>query len=160
MGVPGAGVCDLLRSGDRSEPSVLQGYPAYGKQSCLIASQWDGELYTRFKQWDLYQRQMPAGNLASGGRLAAGNITFNATAWNPEDSVVLTNGRKVVITTTGKQSRCLRACLPSTEPTSLHAINNRYLDIVVCGHITYCLVVGPTCGGLTAAWSSGGTLLD
>ena len=33
-------------------------------------------------------------------------------------------------------------------------------DIVICGHSTSWLFVGPTCGELTAAWSGGGALLD
>ena len=48
---------------------------------------------------------------------------------------------------TGPLSRCL-------------PLIHWYLDIVVCGHGTFWLVVGPTCGELTTAWSSGGTLLD
>ena len=36
----------------------------------------------------------------------------------------------------------------------------RYLDFVLCGHRISWLIVGPSCGGLTAAWSGGGSLLD
>ena len=42
----------------------------------------------------------------------------------------------------------------------VHAINHGNLDVVVCGHSAFWLSVGPTCGGLAAAWSGGGMLLD
>ena len=50
----------------------------------------------------------------------AGNITLDATAWSPEDSVSLADGRNVTITTYGRrasQSSNLPCGVPSSAAT-------------------------------------------